>query len=395
MKYSTLAAFGALASLVAASPVVEQRSTVPAANKVKYNLDMTHFHSSAKRGRRTDALGGKMALVGRRWFGQATESYTLDGDAAYAAIAGAASVEFNRVTPENSMKWETIEPQPGVFDFTLGDKLVAWAQANDQAVRGHTLVWHSQLPSWMNNPAVPWTAATLKPVLENHIRTVVRHYKGKIDQWDVVNEMFNEDGTYRDTIFYRTFGTDFVKWALTWAHEEDPDALLFINDYNFEYRGPKVDTAAAFFQSLVNEGYPLGAVGCQAHLIVGQVSQAGITAGLQKFADTGLLLYLTEVDIRYEIGRGNDIANYTTSQVAQQAKDYYELTNACLAIDNCLGMTLWEYTDKYSWIPGVWDGTGAALPWDVRLDKKPAYTAIMEAILGQPCTVCDTAGLNA
>ncbi|KAK6353937.1 hypothetical protein TWF730_008357 [Orbilia blumenaviensis] len=392
MKVSTLAALGAFAAgLVAATPV-DKRATVPAANKVKYQLDMTHFHSSAKRGRRYEALGGKMALLQRRWFGHATESYTLD-DAPYAAIAG--SVEFNRVTHENSLKWETVEPSPGVFDFTLGDKLIAWADAHDQAVRGHTLVWHSQLPNWINNPEVPWTAETLKPVLENHVRTVVRHYKGKIDQWDVVNEMFNEDGTFRDTIFYRLFGSDYARWALTWAHEEDPDALLFINDYNFEYVGAKVNAAAAFFKSLVDEGYPLGAVGAQAHLIVGQVDEAGITAGFQKFTEFGLLLYLTEVDIRYEIGRGNDIGNYTTSQIGQQAKDYYSVTKACLNVPNCIGMTLWQYTDKYSWIPGVWAGTGAALPWDVRLNKKPAYTAIYEAILEQPCSVCATSGLNA
>ncbi|EWC44280.1 hypothetical protein DRE_01106 [Drechslerella stenobrocha 248] len=391
MRYSTLATIGALAGLVAATPF-DKRSTVPAANKVKYNLDMTHFHASAKRGRRYDSLGGKMALLQRKWLGHATETYTLE-DAPYAAIAG--GNDFNRITAENSMKWETIEPAPGVFDFTLSDALVAWAEAHDQAVRGHTLVWHSQLPNWINNPAVPWTAETLKPVLENHVRTVVRHFKGKIDMWDVVNEMFNEDGTYRDTLFQRLFGTDYVKWALTWAHEEDPDALLFINDYNFEYRGAKVDSAALFFKSLIDEKYPLGAVGAQAHLIVGQVSEAGITAGLKHFTDLGLLLYLTEVDIRYEIGRGNDIADYTPSQVAQQAKDYYSLTKACLALQNCIGLTLWQYTDKYSWIPGVWDGTGAALPWDVRLNKKPAYTAMYEAIVGEECTVCETEGLDA
>ncbi|KAF3931499.1 Exoglucanase [Dactylella cylindrospora] len=391
MKFSTLAVATVLAGLVAAGPV-DKRARVPANKKINYQLDMTHFHASAKRGRRYDSLGGKMALLQRKWFGHATESYTLE-DAPYAAIA--AGNDFNRVTPENSMKWETIEPQQGVFDFTLGDALVAWAEANDQAVRGHTLVWHSQLPNWINNPTVPWTAETLKPVLENHVRTVARHYKGKIDMWDVVNEMFNEDGTFRDTIFYRLFGSDYARWALTWAHEEDPDALLFINDYNFEYRGAKVDTAAAFFKTLVDEGYPLGAVGAQAHLIVGQVSEAGITAGFEKFTEFGLLLYLTEVDIRFEIGRGNDIANYTASQVGQQAKDYYEVTKACLNVENCLGMTLWQYTDKYSWIPGVWAGTGAALPWDVRLEKKPAYTAIFEAITEQPCSVCETSGLDA
>ncbi|KAF3919458.1 Exoglucanase [Orbilia brochopaga] len=395
MRISTLAALGALAGLVAASPV-DKRSSVPANNKIKYNLDMTHFHASAKRGRRIDSLGGKMSLDARRWFGQATETYTLAGDPAYAAIAEVGSNEFNRVTPENSMKWETIEPQQGVFNFELGDALVAWAEANDQAVRGHTLVWHSQLPNWVNNPTVPWTTATLKPVLENHVRKVVRHYKGKIDMWDVVNEMFNDDGTFRKTVFYNTFGnTDFVCWALTWAHEEDPDALLFVNDYNFEYRGAKVDAAATFFQGLIDQGCPIGAVGAQAHLIVGQVDETGITNGLSHFADLGLLVYLTEVDIRYEIGRGNDIANYTPSQVGQQAKDYYSLTKACLNVPNCIGMTLWEYTDKYSWIPGVFSGSGAALPWDVNLNKKPAYTAIYEAIEGQACTVCDTMGLNA
>jgi len=392
MKFSTLAGLSIAAGVVSAAPT-NKRTTVNAANKVKYQLNLGPFHDAAKHGHTQDLLAATAAYKQRRWIGQATEVYTLNPDPAYKAIAE--SYNFDRVTPENSMKWESIEPSPGVFNFDNADALVAWAEANHQAVRGHTLVWHSQLPSWVNNPTTPWTAETLKPVLENHIRTVVSRYKGRVDMWDVANEIFNEDGTFRKTLWYNTFGTDVYRWALTWAHEEDPDALLFINDYNFEYVGAKTDAARAFFQTLIDEGYPLGAVGAQAHLVVGSVSESAITDNFKKFTGLGLELYLTELDIRFDLGRGNDIGNYTASQVGQLNLDYYSITKACLNVDHCLGITVWEYTDKYSWIPGVFGGQGAALPWDINLKPKGAYTAMLEALNGKACSVCQTSGLNA
>lgn len=382
MKFSTLMSLGALAVVASAAPTVEKRSTVPTGQGLKYKLTSSPFREAAKHGHTKSWLAAIGAYKARLWIGHATEVYTLNPDPAYKAISE--SGEFSRVTPENSMKWESIEPQEGVFDFANADALMAYAKENNQAVRGHTLVWHSQLPAWINTPAVPWTYDTLKPILERHVRTVVRHFKGRIDMWDVVNEMFLDDGTYRPSVFYNIFGTDFVRWALTWAHEEDPDCLLFINDYNFEYLGAKVNNATAFFKTLVDEGYPLGAVGAQAHMIVGQVSEAGNTAAFKQFTDFGLLLYLTELDIRFDIQKGNSVSNYTAADLEQQAKDYYAVTRACMNVDNCLGITLWQFTDKYSWIPGVFPGQGAALPWDDMLNKKPAYKAMQQALGSVP-----------
>lgn len=137
------------------------------------------------------------------------------------------------------MKWYATEPQQGVFDFSKGDEIVNLARANHQKVRGHTLVWHSQLPGWLTGRE--WTADELRAVLKNHIQKEVRHYRGKVFAWDVVNEAFNEDGTYRETVFYKTLGPGYIADALRWARQADPKAKLYLNDYNIEAVGPKSD----------------------------------------------------------------------------------------------------------------------------------------------------------
>ncbi len=137
----------------------------------------------------------------------------------YGDIAG---TQFSSLTPGNAMKWESVEPTQGSFDWTEADQIVAFAEAHDQRVRGHTLVWHSQNPSWLTNGS--WTSARLSSLLQNHISTEVGRYKGRIAAWDVVNEPFNEDGTYRSALWYNGLGADYIATALTWAHAADPAA---------------------------------------------------------------------------------------------------------------------------------------------------------------------------
>ncbi|WP_330341285.1 endo-1,4-beta-xylanase [Streptomyces sp. NBC_00557] len=302
-----------------------------------------------------------------RYFGSATDNPELT-DSAYTKILGS---QFDMITPGNGMKWYATEPQQGVFDWTNGDQIVDLARKNHQKVRAHTLVWHSQLPDWLTSRQ--WTASELRAVLRKHITTEVRHYRGKVYSWDVVNEAFNEDGTYRETLWYKTLGPGYIADALRWAHEADPHAKLYLNDYNIEAVGPKSDAYYALVKDLKAKGVPLGGVGFQTHLALQYGYPTSIEDNLRRFSALGLDTALTEVDVRMQLPA-------TADKLAEQASWYGDLTKACLRVRRCVGITIWDYTDKYSWIPGVFPGEGAALPWDEQLNPKPAYQALSEAL---------------
>lgn len=304
-----------------------------------------------------------------RYFGSATDNPELT-DSAYTKILGS---EFDMITPGNGMKWENTEPQQGVFDWSKGDEIVKLARANHQKVRAHTLVWHSQLPAWVTSR--DWTADELRAVLKKHITTEVRHYRGKVYSWDVVNEAFNEDGTYRDTIWYRTLGPGYIADALRWAHEADPHAKLYLNDYNIEAIGPKSDAYYNLVKQLKADHVPLDGVGFQTHLALQYGYPTTIEDNLRRFSGLGLDTALTEVDVRMQLPATDD-------KLAEQATWYGNLTRACLAVRRCVGVTVWDFTDKYSWIPAVFAGEGAALPWDEQLRPKPAYQALRDALGG-------------
>src|SRR5262249_8554808 len=149
----------------------------------------------------------------------------LGSDTKYSA---GVSREFNSVTPENEMKWDTTEPNQGQFNFGSADQIVNFATTNNETIRGHNLVWHSQLPGWVNS--VPM--AQVQTVMTNHINGVAGHFKGKLTAWDVVNEPFNDDGTFRNDIFFQAMGQGYIATALRAAHQADPAAKLYLNDFN-------------------------------------------------------------------------------------------------------------------------------------------------------------------
>ncbi|NNN36252.1 endo-1,4-beta-xylanase [Streptomyces sp. S3(2020)] len=287
----------------------------------------------------------------------------------YGDIAGA---QFNWLTPGNAMKWGSVEPTQGNFNWTEADQIVAFAEAHDQDVRGHTLVWHSQNPSWLTNGT--WTPAQLGTLLDNHIATEVGRYKGRLAAWDVVNEPFNEDGTYRQTLWYNGLGTGYIARALTAARAADPAAKLYINDYNVEGVNAKSTALYNLVKSLKEQGVPIDGVGLQAHLILGQVP-ATLQQNIQRFADLGVDVAITELDVRMALP--SDSAKLT-----QQAADYKAVMNACVAVARCTGVTVWGFTDSDSWIPSTFPGQGAATPYDENYAPKPAYYAISEALGG-------------
>jgi endo-1,4-beta-xylanase len=301
--------------------------------------------------------------------GTAVDMAALAADAPYKA---AVAREFDTVTPENVMKWEVVEPQPGVYDWTQADQLVDFARKNGQLVRGHTLVWHSQNPSWLTEDA--YTPAQLRTLLRKHILDEVGHFKGKIWAWDVANEVFNEDGTLRDTIWLRALGPDYIADAFRWAHQADPKALLFVNDYNNEAVNAKSDAYYALVKRLRAQGVPVQGYGMQGHLALQYSLPTTVPANVQRFDKLGVKTAFTEVDVRM-------LLPADSVKTAAQTEGFALMLRACLLVRHCVSYTVWGFTDKYSWVPGVFDGEGSATPTDENLQPKPAWNGLRETFL--------------
>ncbi|KAH8110176.1 endo-1,4-beta xylanase [Phellopilus nigrolimitatus] len=303
--------------------------------------------------------------AGKLYLGSATDNPELN-DTAYVAILSNNS-EFGQITPGNSMKWDATEPSQGTFSFTGGQVIVDLAQGNGQIIRGHNCVWYNQLPSWVTSGN--FSATELTSIVATHCGTIVGHWAGEIYAWDVINEPFNDDGTWRSDVFYDTLNTTFVPTALNAAREADPAAKLYINDYNIEGEGAKATAMINLVQQLKDDDVPIDAIGLQGHFIVGEVPTT-LQANMEAMTALGVEVAITELDIRMTLPS-------TDALLAQQATDYASVAAACNAVSGCVGITVWDYTDKYSWVPSTFPGQGAACPWDENLEKKPAYDGII------------------
>ncbi|KAG8919402.1 hypothetical protein FRC01_001301 [Tulasnella sp. 417] len=316
-----------------------------------------------------------LAKAKGRYFGTALDGLWSNTDTPYLNLSGNFS-EFGMVTPGNAMKWDTIEATQNVFSYAHGDYIVSWSHNHTQTVRGHTFVWHSQLPSWLTSGT--WTNSTLISILQNHIANEGGHYKGQLYAWDVVNEIFNEDGTWRSTIWYNTIGTAFVPIAFNAAHAADPTAKLYMNDYNVEGTGTKSDAYYALAQTLLAQGVPLHGMGAQAHLIVGSLP-GNLGSNVARFVALGLEWAYTELDIRMTLPA-------TDALLATQATNYASIATACVGNSGCVGITVWDTSDDYSWIPSVFSGQGAALLFDANNQPKPAYKAVADVLAAATVT---------
>lgn len=301
-----------------------------------------------------------------RYFGFAYAPHLAQQDANYRAIA---EREFSMVTAENTMKWESVQPSEGQFNWSGADAVVDFAQANNQEVYGHTLVWHSQLPGWASNISDPTRLST---VMKDHINAVAGRYKGDIAYWDVVNEAFEDNGTRRQSVFQRVLGDGYIEEAFREARSADPNAKLCINDYSTDAINSKSTAIYNLVRDFKARGVPIDCVGLQSHLIVGQVPST-YQQNIQRFVDLGVEVRITELDIRM---------NTPASQqnIAQQAQDYKKVFEACWAVDGCNGVTIWGISDQYSWIPDVFPGEGAALPWNSDYSVKPALAELAQVM---------------
>ncbi|NJP47367.1 endo-1,4-beta-xylanase [Actinacidiphila epipremni] len=298
--------------------------------------------------------------------GTAVNSDALADEAPYEAKVGS---EFSSVSPENVMKWDTVEPARGTYNYTQADALVSYAKAHGQLVRGHTLVWYNQLPSWVTSG--DFTADQLRQVLHDHITSEVKHFKGKIWQWDVVNEAFNDDGSYRDDIWLQKLGPSYIEDAFRWAHQADPKAVLFINDYNIEGVNAKSTAVYDLVAKLRKEGVPLQGVGIQGHLDTQYPAPHDIATNMARFDKLGVQTAITEADVRIPLPADN-------TEVEAQNEAYQTLLEGCLLTRNCTDFTVWGFTDKYSWVPSTFKGEGQANIFDENYQPKTAYTALSQ-----------------
>lgn len=291
------------------------------------------------------------------------------------AFRGALKREFNALVAEYQMKFGQIQPTPGEFNWTAPEKMLAFADSNGMKLRGHCLVWHKEA-GWLET--TPMTKDGMLAVLKGHIHTVVGRYKGRIPQWDVVNEAIsnNADSVYRDTFLFRTMGSGFIDSCFRWAREADSGAQLYYNEYWNEGLGVKSDKTYELVKGLKERGVPIDGVGLQCHFRYDSLPDfADMDANIKRLAALGLKVAFTEVDYRVPVPA-------TAEALQKQKEDYAGTLQVCLANPNCGTFMIWGIGDNYSWVPKSYPGWGNALILDSAYAPKPAYNGLWTALGG-------------
>jgi len=233
-------------------------------------------------------------------------------------------------------------------------------------LKGHALVWHGATPDWVLGVSSP---DALRSAIHDYVTAVVKHFKGKVEAWDVVNEAISDSGgTFRNTHFYEVLGSDYFKIAFNAAHAADPDVKLLYNDYGGEDMGVKSDAIYALVKSLKESGVPIDGIGLQSHLTHTGVPPDQLAANMKRLAALGLSINLSEIDVRMGMASGT-----LDDKLAQQAVIYRQLASACAAEPACTGMFVWGFTDAHSWVDGTFGGTNMPCLFDDDLNRKPAY----------------------
>lgn len=307
--------------------------------------------------------------------GTAVDSVFLD-EQNYASVL---TNEFDMVEAENSMKWEAIHPAKDVYDFRAGDELLNFAEKHKMKTRGHCLLWRLFLPKWLGSADVQ---GKMDLVLRDHIRTVVSHYRGRVFAWDVVNEAFASDGNLENSHWYDRPGikvgpgTSYIEMAFRWAHEADPSAKLFYNDFGAEEINAKSNAVYAMVKDFKNRRIPIDGVGFQTHLTLDSLNLESFRKNMARFVALGVEVQITELDVA--------IPEHAIFGYARQARIYRDVFKACLETSGCTAIQVWGFTDKHSWVSGNTAGRyrNADL-FDANYTPKPALLAVKTAINNQ------------
>jgi endo-1,4-beta-xylanase len=320
------------------------------------------------------------AEAAHRRIGTALMSGRLNDPAARALLAR----QFNSLSPENEMKWEFVEPRPGAFAFAAGDRLVAFAKENGMRMRGHTLVWHSQMAGW----ARQLEGTELFKAMSSHIAGVAGHWRGQLGAWDVVNEALADgsSGGLRADSPFTALGPTFIDQAFRLAHQADPEAKLFYNDYEIEGVGaPKSEAAFQLCKRLKEAGVPIDGVGFQMHVDPRHwPAPDAIRANIARYGALGLTVEFTEMDV--PVG---ELPGDEQQKLEQQRKITHDIVATCVAEPACAAVTFWGLTDRDSWLNdphwGQLRGKGPHRPllFDAQMHPKPIVQGVLDAFAGR------------
>ena len=308
--------------------------------------------------------------------GAAMNPSLLTGNTSYRQTA---EREFSSVTAENHLKMGAVHPAQDRYDWTGSDVLLTFAEQNKQRMHGHTLIWHQSLPAWVTNfqgDSLAWEA-----MFKSHIQTVVAHYKDRLASFDVVNEAFADDGTLRPSIWLTHLGPDYVARAFQYARAANPGVKLFYNEYGHEYSAKRLAATLALAADFKKRGIPLDGLGLQLHTNIGQ-SDASIQNMLQQVAATGLLIHISELDVRVNQAK---VAGYvlTDADALKQRQKYAAIVRAYRTLVPTAqqhGITTWNIGDADSWIPSFCSCADFPLPFDKQYAKKTAYDGLIDGL---------------
>lgn len=297
-------------------------------------------------------------------------------DAQYQKLAFGGN--FGSITTENALKWQFIHPEADVYDFKQADALVDMATKNGLKIHGHTLVFGEANPDWIQSlpTATDEDKAHVRQVMLDHIAKTVGHFKGKIYSWDVVNEPLQDydDDTVgpREHIWYKAMGSSYIAQALAAAHQADPKAKLYINDYGLEEDGHRWDAMLALAKQLKSQGVPLDGIGFEAHVYQkgDEIDSEVLKSHIHALADLGLTARISEMDVHKEDG------------TAAQAKQYADVFRACVSEPACVSWTTWGVTDTYDLFLDDNNSVvrGEDLLWDAQSKPTPALAAMLKTL---------------
>ncbi len=323
--------------------------------------------SKAQNDTNTNRPALKDAFADMFYFGTALNRWQTMGIDTTSLII--AKTQFNALTSENDMKWEMIHPKPGKYNFEAVDKFVEFGQENNMFLVGHTLVWHSQIPRWVfeDENGKPASRDTLLSRLKDHIYTVVGRYKGKVKGWDVVNEAFNDDGSMRQTPYLKIIGEDYFEKVFQYAHEADPEAELYYNDYSMTNPARR-DAVVKTVDSLRKKGVQIDGIGMQMHAGLNYPTSSELEDAIKAYASTGANVMITEMDIsilpnpfeegnadislRFKRSDENDpyVNGIPDSMKIVQAQRYADLFKIFIKHNDKISrVSIWGINDNQSW----------------------------------------------
>jgi endo-1,4-beta-xylanase len=271
---------------------------------------------------------------------------------------------YEWMTPENETKMNALEPKEGTFEFKTADAMVNWAIAHGKHVHGHVLIWDSQLPAWLK-PYEQLSPAKALQIMKTYIQTVLRHFRGRIDEWDVVNEAIKPDGAIVHNLWYKALGPDYIRDAFAIARATDPHVRLCYNDDGTELPGPHANAVLRLVKQLRAE-HLIDCVGFEMHTTVPGPPERVMASEFRRFAATGVDVLISELDVKLTAGQS----------LGAQANVYSDVARACRSVRGCDRVTTWGFTDANSWL----GSSARALPFNASCQAKPAWTALTTAL---------------